>query len=37
MKENEQATGNKPESKPGSKNDLKSLSMPELEKKLGNP
>ena len=39
MKEHEQATKNKPESKPGSKpnakDDLKSLPMPEVEKKLG--
>ncbi len=39
MKKHEHATENKPESKPGSKpdakDDLKSLPMPEVEKKLG--
>ena len=39
MKEQENVTKNKPESKPGSKpdakDDLKSLPMPEVEKKLG--
>jgi len=39
MKKHEHATKNKPESKPGSKpdakDDLKSLPMPEVEKKLG--
>ncbi|MGA6992530.1 MAG: cation-transporting P-type ATPase [Candidatus Deferrimicrobiaceae bacterium] len=41
MKKHEHATKNKPESKPGSKpdakDDLKSLPMPEVEKKLGSP
>src|SRR5665811_2591892 len=39
MKKHEHATENKPESKPGpkpdAKDDLKSLPMPEVEKKLG--
>ncbi len=35
MKEDKEATKNKPESKPEAKDDLKSLPLPEVEKKLG--